>query len=160
MGSGKSVIGRKLAASLGLPFIDLDLEFESLYKITIENFFKKYSEDVFRNLESKVLRQTETLSEGIISTGGGTPCFHKNMEFINSNGTSIYLKASTEILLERILSSHKPRPLLMNLSKAKMLEKIDTMLNQRKKYYEEAKITVESNNCDINGLVEVLGTLK
>ena len=82
------------------------------------------------------------------------------MEFINSNGTSIYLKASTEILLERILSSHKPRPLLMNLSKAKMLEKIDTMLNQRKKYYEEAKITVESNNCDINGLVEVLGTLK
>jgi shikimate kinase len=156
MGSGKSMIGKKLAASLHFPFLDIDQEFESQFKISIDSFFKKYGENVFRHLESKILKQTAGINEAVISTGGGTPCFYENMKFINLQGISVYLKVSPESIQKRIKQSAKPRPLLMNLPDDQLLEKITTMLNEREKFYNKAKITIESENIELETLLTAL----
>jgi shikimate kinase len=159
MGSGKSMIGKKLAASLNFPFIDIDNEFESQYKISIDRFFKKYSELVFRNLESKILRQTSALDDVVISTGGGTPCFYNNMEFINQNGISIYLKVSPESIQRRIVNSTKPRPLLINIPDNQLLDRIKSLLGDREQFYNQARLTIESDNIELQAILSDLRNL-
>jgi len=128
MASGKSVIGRKLAHELGFSFIDLDEEFERKYRITISSFFQKYGEPEFRILEHKILLETKNIDNHVISTGGGTPCFHDNMTFIKENGVSIYLKVSTPTLIHRLVNSRKSRPVLKMSSPDEIELRIATLL--------------------------------
>ena len=156
MGSGKSMIGKKLAASLNLSFFDIDLAFESQYKITIDQFFRKYGEVVFRNLESRILHQTADLDNVVISTGGGTPCFHNNMEFITRNGISIYLKVSPETIRKRLSGSIKPRPLLMNLPPDQLPGEIEKLLKIREPFYTRASFTLESDSINLQAIIAAL----
>ena len=91
MYSGKTTIGRKLAECLDTRFVDLDQLFEEHYHTSIPLFFNRYGEDAFRKLEQLMLHSTHTLNHVVISTGGGTPCFFDNMEWINAHGISVYL---------------------------------------------------------------------
>lgn len=149
MGSGKSTLGYSLAESLGYELIDLDVEFESKYKISISDFFKKYGEPAFRELEHKLLNNFANGGGLVISTGGGTPCFHQNMEFMNRTGLTIYLKASPELLLQRIETSARKRPLFQLMKNNKPLQKITVHLQSRLSYYEQAKIYIDAANPDI-----------
>src|SRR5512133_3442701 len=92
MGSGKSTAGRELARLLGWSFTDLDTEVEKREGKTIRQIFAQKGEEYFRNLETKVLRDLNTLANSVISTGGGTPCHSDNMDFMLENGLTIYLK--------------------------------------------------------------------
>jgi len=85
MGSGKSRTGGEVAAKMDWRFTDMDDLFEEKYRISVLDFFEKYDENSFRNIERKLLHETILEDNMIIATGGGTPCFFDNMDFINNN---------------------------------------------------------------------------
>jgi shikimate kinase len=149
MGSGKSTLGQDLADTLGISWIDLDDEFELKYKIGISDFFSKYGENTFRELEHKLLKNLSLMPDLVISTGGGTPCFHGNMELMNHVGLTIYLSASPEILLSRIESSSRKRPLFLKMTDGDALQNIAHHLNTREFFYQQAKITINASKLDV-----------
>ena len=156
MGSGKSVIGRKLSAAMSYTFLDLDEAFETRYKINIHTFFQKYGEQEFRLLERKLLWETRTLENHIIATGGGTPCFFDNMDFIRNHGTAVYLKVSIPVLVQRLQNSRKSRPLLRGNTPESLEERILAILEKRVPFYERAQVIVDEENLDIPMLQRIL----
>lgn len=133
MGAGKSKIGKRLAAYIQHPFFDLDECLESHFKMSVKDFFLKYSEKTFRKAETYMLRNIKPESESVISLGGGTPCFHDNMEWIKSNGFSVYLKLNEKELFSRLINSKKNRPLLQK----KEMEKWPEIISKQLKIREE-----------------------
>ena len=91
----RSTAGKKLASLLGWSFIDLDNKIEEHTGKTIPELFSKYGEDYFRNIESEVLRNLKSQTNTVISTGGGTPCYENNMDFMLETGLTIYLKLNS-----------------------------------------------------------------
>jgi shikimate kinase len=152
MGSGKSTLGRKLSDALGIPRIDMDEEIESRYKICIPDFFRKYGEEAFRDVEHKILKEISSLPDVVVSTGGGTPCFHGNIDLMNIGGLTIYLSASPELILSRIESLAWKRPLFQQMNGDNSLQKITIHLKSREKYYQQATYTIDAANSDINEL--------
>ena len=102
MGSGKSHVGKKLAAALYAPHMDLDSLIESSTGMSIKEIFAKHSEAYFRLLERRALHNTAFGPKRIVATGGGAPCFYDNMDWINRHGLAIYLDATPQVLAERL----------------------------------------------------------
>jgi shikimate kinase len=152
MGSGKSTLGKDLAGALGISWTDLDDEFETKYRISIPDFFRKYGEDTFRELEHKLLTDISAIPDQVVSTGGGTPCFHGNMPLMNQSGLTIYLLASPELLLSRIGTLSRHRPVFQQMQGDNALQNLTRHLESRKPYYEQAKITIEAASPDIQDL--------
>jgi shikimate kinase len=145
-GSGKSTIGKLLATKLAYTFLDLDdlIQFET--KKTIENIFEKEGEDVFRKLENKYLKIAASRNHQVISTGGGTPCFHDSMDFIKNNGLSIFLYTPTEIITERLFNSDPTqRPMLKGKSKAELHDFLTGKLAERLPFYAKADFSIDTN---------------
>ncbi|MGC8865385.1 MAG: shikimate kinase [Bacteroidales bacterium] len=155
MASGKTYTGPKLAEALGYGFVDLDEMFEAQYRISIQKFFQKYGEDAFRPLESKLLHSTFQLSNHVISTGGGTACFFDNMELMNQQGLTVYLKQSAEALFQRLRLSRKPRPLIKDAGDEELRKQIENHLNERIPYYEKARIIVDAA-IEISKLTDII----
>jgi len=156
MGSGKSTLGRELSEALGISWIDLDKEFEKRYKISIPDFFKKYGENTFRELEHKLLSQISSIPDVVVSTGGGTPCFYGNMLLMNQSGLTIYLIATPELLLSRIGSSAWKRPLFQQMDGTNSLQKITLHLKTRLIFYEKAQLTVDATKPDVQELKNII----
>lgn len=111
MGAGKTVIGRKVAGILELPFVDSDNEIETVSRMTIPDLFATYGEEEFRALERRVI--TRLLEDGprVLSTGGGAFMSEEIRQAIATNGVSIWLKADLDTLMHRV-EKRKNRPLL------------------------------------------------
>ncbi len=154
MGSGKTTTGRRLAKKLGCNFIDLDEMIEEKYHITIPTLFDKYDEDTFRLLEKKTLSETFKTDNIVISTGGGTPCFFNNMEMINANGISIYLKMNSKSLINRLLNAKRKRPLITGKSPEELLSFVTSQLKLRETFYLKAKIIANGEESDIDWLAK------
>lgn len=107
MYSGKTTIGKQLAKKLNISFVDLDQAIEQRYHVSIPVFFNKYGEDAFRILERNVLEIVSDMDDVVISTGGGTPCFGDNMDFILSKGSVVYRKMTSAAILSRESRSKK-----------------------------------------------------
>lgn len=142
MGSGKSFTGQQLATALNLPFVDLDERIEQAEKRSIGQIFESEGEVYFRNLEAQLLRATAAEGPAVISCGGGTPCFHQNMEWINTNGLSIYLKASVPLLAQRLKKGQEHRPLIRGFNTTELEAFIAERLEQREFYYSQAGIII------------------
>lgn len=149
MGSGKTTVGKKLAVRLGYSFLDLDKKIENKYKISIPDLFTKYDEDIFRKLEQETLHDTINLTNTVISTGGGTPCFYNNMELINKHGLSVYLKMHPKSLCDRLIKSKKKRPLIANKSPKEIMDHITNHLSEREFYYNQSTMTIKGESLDI-----------
>jgi len=156
MGSGKSTVGKMLARKMDYRFIDLDAMIESNYRITIPDLFNRFDEAAFRKVEQATLKETFDFSGTVVSTGGGTPCFFDNMELINRNGTSVYLKMHPRSLFDRLMSSKKKRPLLEKRSREDILDYITGELEKRDEYYMQAHHIVKGENLDMNALLMIL----
>ena len=102
MGAGKTTMGKELSKQSGLSFIDLDHFMEGRYRKTVRQLFEEKGEETFRQIEKKALHEVADFENVVISTGGGTPCFFDNMAYMNSIGTTVYLKASPQGLSERL----------------------------------------------------------
>lgn len=154
MGSGKTTFGSQLSRRLHLHFFDTDTLIEHKFKVNINQLFKKYNEEVFRVVEHGVLLDTFKMDHGVISTGGGTPCYKDNMELINQHGISVYLKTAPEHIFERLKKSRKKRPLIAGLNKKELFEFIKMQINAREEYYNRAHIIFDPFKEDIEILIE------
>ena len=144
MGVGKTTAGRELAKSLDLEFVDLDHFIQTRYSKTISQLFEQFGEDGFREIENRILKEVADFENVVISTGGGAPCFYDNMEIMNNAGTTVYLKASPELLSERLDLCKEKRPLIKDKNKEELLLFIKENLNRREYYYSRAKIIFEA----------------
>lgn len=156
MGVGKTTLGKKLARRLGYSYIDTDKLLEHKYKISIDSFFLKYGEELFREFEYQCLTETFELKNCVVSTGGGLPCYYDAIERINENGTSVYLQMDAKAIYNRLINSKQKRPLVKNLSSNELLEYIIKKLDSRKEYYNQAHITVPGIDVDLGSLVSLL----
>ena len=147
-GSGKSTLGRQLAKSMGIPFVDLDLEIEKQENKRIQEIFTKHGEDYFRRLESSLLNQwASSPARFVMATGGGAPYFHQGMEIINKSGTSIFLNVSIEELVARTSKNHD-RPLL----KGDAEERLRALYEKRLPVYNTANIVVSGDKITLEDI--------
>ena len=142
MGVGKSTKGKKIASSLGETFIDLDKKIEAHEKKSIQEIFEKYGEVYFRKIESEVLLSI-TDDHVVIATGGGTPCYDHNMQFIKNSGISIYLKADPAFIFQRISRNPDKRPLLKGLDETQIKLFIAEKLEEREPFYLQSNLIFE-----------------
>ena len=143
MGSGKSSYGKELAEAMGLSFIDLDTEIEKQEKMTIKDIFNTKGEDYFREAEHKALLKTESSDNVVIATGGGAPCFHDGVLWMNGHGLTIYLKLFENELKKRIETGMESRPLLANIDAEGLDNFIYKTMKDRAYYYHQAKMVID-----------------
>lgn len=135
---GKSTFGRLIARQLNMSFIDLDHYIRQRFQATVEQIFARAGEEGFRKVESALLREAGQRNRIVMACGGGTPCFHDNMDYMNAQGMTIWLKASEEAIAERLENSRTVRPLFAGLSGVQLREKIRHNLAERTPYYSKA----------------------
>ncbi len=143
MGSGKTTVGKALSAGLDMPFYDLDWYIESRMRKTVKQIFDEQGEEGFRRIEHNMLHEVAEFENVIISCGGGTPCFFDNMDYINRQGETVYLKCSPEVLYNHLKMGKSVRPLLLNKTPEEVKLFIREQLAMREAYYTKAKHTVD-----------------
>lgn len=156
MGAGKTTAARRIANHLGWSVVDTDVLFEEKYRVSVNDFFHKYDEPLFRRLESEILRSTENMENTVISTGGGTPCFNDNMAWMNQHGKTIFLRISPQAALDRLLHSKRKRPLVESKTETELAEYINVHYASRLPFYEQAAIVVKAENLDVENLIRLL----
>jgi len=156
MGCGKTTAGKKLAQELNLTFLDLDFYIEQKYNKKIREIFENQGEDKFRQLEQSALISILESDNIIVATGGGTPCFSNNMELMNNNGYTVYIKLDPEKLAKRLETLDASRPLLKNKTGKQLLDYISDTLTVREKYYLQSKSIVDGNNINMCEIVKLL----
>lgn len=139
MGAGKTTVGKALAKDLGLMFYDLDWYIESRMHKTVAQIFKESGEEGFRRIERNMLHEVAEFEDVVISCGGGTPCFFDNMEYMNSQGQTLYLQASPEILAMHLRMGKSVRPLILGKTDEELLQFIMESLEKRDPFYTQAK---------------------
>lgn len=145
MGAGKTTIGRRLARKTGLTFYDLDRYIEARMHRTVVQIFADDGEEGFRRIESNMLREVGEFENVVISCGGGTPCFHENMDYMTARGDTIYLRATPDVLVAHLRMSHTVRPLLLGKSDDELRQHIERQLAEREPYYNRAKYCLTTN---------------
>lgn len=113
MGAGKSTIGRKVAAMLGLPFRDADTEIEAVSRMSVPELFEAYGETEFRDLERRVILRLLDDGPMVLATGGGAYMNAETRAAIAGAGISVWLNAELDVLMDRV-SRRQNRPLLKN----------------------------------------------
>ncbi len=160
MYSGKTTIGHKLAVQMGYRWLDLDQMLETTFHTTIPIFFKRYGEDAFRKIEQKLLHSTADLDDVVISTGGGTPCYFDNIQWMNLHGKTIYFDVSVDTLLRRAAQSKKPRPILTGMTEDERSQFIQQQLDQRLPLYQKAQIIFPADKPDLDQLVRLVTAVR
>lgn len=145
MASGKSTFGKRMAKELGYKFIDTDKEIEKQEGKSISQIFEEKGEQYFRTLEMKFLKEIAVNSEKtIISSGGGMACNQYRLNRMLKLGKVIYLEIDAKSVINRLQKAKQKRPILEGLSEKKLNKKIESLLNKRRKYYEQAHQTISS----------------
>lgn len=146
-GCGKSTFGRKVARELDLEFFDLDKEIINEEQMQITDIFESRGEDHFREIESRLLKDISLGNDNfIMATGGGAPCYHNNMDFMNEEGHTIFIDTPVEIILERLSSSGiSKRPLIKKMEQENLFDGLTEKLNKRLPFYRKAKVIFKYN---------------
>jgi shikimate kinase len=139
MGSGKSYWAERLKKKFKVPCYDLDALVEMMEERTIAEIFEEDGEEAFRNLETKMLRLFGEKKQFILSVGGGTPCFHDNMKWMNKNGTTIWLDEPANVLVERLINEKAHRPLIKEMADQQLESFLASKREERKEFYSQAK---------------------
>lgn len=162
MGSGKSTVGVSLAKQIGLPFEDLDDRITAIHKSSIADLFSKNGEMGFRKLEHETLLTTlSDTTPRIISLGGGTPCYHNNMNVINKTTPNVfYLESSPNELATRLFPFKNMRPIIAHSKDKEELKTfIAKHLFERKSFYTQAKHKINVDGISVDEVVAKLSVL-
>jgi shikimate kinase len=142
MGAGKSSVGRRLGARLGLPFLDADTEIEAAAGMTIPEIFARHGEPAFRSGEARVIERLLESGPQVLATGGGAFVNPNTRALIHAKGVSIWLKAEFDVLMRRI-KRRSDRPMLKTADPAATLQRL---MSERDPFYAEANLTIESRD--------------
>ena len=157
MGSGKSSVGRQLAASLNYKFIDLDQAIAQETGSSISDLFATKGEVYFRKMERKLLAKILTDSSNLVlASGGGTPCYGDMIQFLKSvASTTVYLKTSNEELTRRLFNERQQRPLIAHLNTELLLNDfIKKHLFERSYFYNQSDLKVATDSRSVEAIVE------
>lgn len=157
-GSGKSAVGRRLAARLQLPFVDADEEIERAAGKPIMDIFKDHGEAHFRNGERKVIARLLASPPQVLATGGGAFMVEETRDNVRRLGISVWIKAELQLLLRRV-AKRNTRPLLQGDPEGALR----ALMEKRYSVYATADITVESRDLPheaiVNEIVEALSKM-
>ena len=156
MGSGKSTTAKLIAENLGYEFADLDILIEQKEDMPITEIFAGKGEEYFRELESETLESILKRQELVVACGGGTACFHGNMQKMKSAGITIYLKVSPELLAVRLSSGHSNRPLVAGMQGRDLKNHIRKLLAGREGWYRQSDIVYNADNFNLQELVNLI----
>lgn len=148
MGAGKTTLGKAFARKLNVSFIDLDWYIEERFHKTICELFNGRGETSFRELEQSMLHEVGEFENVIISTGGGTPCFFDNMEYMNQHGQTVFLDVHPDILFQRLRITTQQRPILQGKTDEELRAFIVDTLNKRIPFYSQAHYHFSGDNLE------------
>jgi shikimate kinase len=158
MGAGKTTIGRQIASELSLDFFDSDHEIENRTGVTITHIFDIEGETGFRKRETAMLDELTNKKGIVLATGGGAILKAENRQFLMSRGTTIYLYANIDTLLERT-SKDRNRPLLQTGDPAAKLKELFEIRDPL--YRETADILIDTSKDSVRlALKEILEKLQ
>ena len=159
MGSGKTLVSKELNILNNFKIFDLDTEISKQNNRSITEIFKEKGEIFFRKTEKEVLEKILSTEKNIIlSLGGGTPCYYNNINRINEKTISIFLKTNVKTLAQRLSSEKDKRPLIQNISNEDLPEFIAKHLFERNPFYNQAKITINTDNLSAREIAEEILT--
>jgi shikimate kinase len=150
MGAGKSSIGKRLGARLGLPFVDADSEIEQAANATISEIFEKHGEPYFRDGERRVIRRLLDERPKVLATGGGAFIQPETRAAIREGAVTVWLKADRDLILSRV-RRRSNRPLLKTVD---LESRIDQLIAERYPVYAEADIHVQSRDVAHDVVIE------
>lgn len=148
MGAGKTTLGKALARALGVPFIDLDWYIEERFHKSIPQLFAERGEEGFRTLERNMLHEAGEFENVVISTGGGTPCFFDNMDYMNAQGATVFLDVPTDVLFRRLQGATQQRPILQGKTDDELRDFIGRALAGRLPYYTRARYRLDGSQLE------------
>lgn len=163
MASGKTTLGRALAERLpGRPFIDLDAYVEELEGLTLPEIFEQRGEAGFRASESRALRLVSSEADAIVACGGGTPCRRENMDLMLRTGTVVWLRASEETTVRRLLEApagQRPKIEKFRSDPAALLAEVRALTAARREHYSRAHAEFDSDRLETREEIEATASL-
>jgi shikimate kinase len=150
MGAGKSAVGKRLAAKLGVPFRDADEEIEAAAGSTVSEIFERFGEPAFRDGERKVIARLLGEPPHVLATGGGAFIDSQTRARIKADAMSVWIRVPLETLVARV-GRRDTRPLLRSGNPREILAKL---LTEREPIYAEADLVVDSENGPHSSAVE------
>jgi shikimate kinase len=156
MGAGKTHLGRLISEKLGIPFFDLDEQVVLHARKSIVEIFATDGEEQFRTFEKDVLHIiTEGYDQFVMACGGGSPCYFNNIEYMQqSGGTTVWINTPLEVIFNRLLKEKEKRPLIKELSDDQLKSFINKKFAGRRIYYEQADVTIDDENVELDKLIE------
>jgi shikimate kinase len=142
MGAGKSSVGRRLAARLGIPFVDADTEIEAAAALSIPEIFEKHGESYFRAGEVRVMARLLEAGPQVVATGGGAYMNEETRAAVKRRGVSVWLKADLDVLMRRV-RRRQDRPLLRQDDPEAVMRRL---IDERYPVYAGADLTVLSRD--------------
>lgn len=154
-GSGKSTIARRLTHGTGIRSVDTDKLVEQRVGASIADIFLYEGEEYFREAERSAIESIAAESDVIVATGGGLPTWRDNMEWMNDEGVTIYLRRTAEQILKRLSDyGRQKRPMFRGKSDEELLEFMRVHMAEREPYYNQAHIVIECDACSDDEAVE------
>ena len=148
MGAGKTTLGKAFAREMHVPFIDLDWYIEERFHKSVRELFVSRGEDAFRQLERNMLHEVGEFEDVVISTGGGTPCFFDNMDYMNACGQTVFLDVHPDILFRRLRVATQQRPILQGKTDEELRAFILEALEKRAPFYSQAQYLFDAGRLE------------
>ncbi len=153
--AGKTSVGRLLAKVLGMKFVDLDEVVEQASGCSIDEIVSRSGWSRFRALEQEAIKHTSRKDNLVIATGGGVVLQRENVEQLEANGLIIWLRASAEMIKERMVRDDREAIKRPPLSGKDSIEEIHRVLAERERHYQRAAdLIIDTNGMDIKQVVD------
>lgn len=153
-GSGKSTVGRLLAARLNAPFVDTDEAIVRKTDLPVAEIFARDGESAFRTRERAAVLDACRLSRGVVATGGGAPLDEGNWQAMHAAGATVWLDAPTEVLVERLRS--QPDAELRPLLQGSPVSRLETLRRERTAAYARADLCIDTRSHSPSEVVEMI----
>lgn len=153
MGAGKTTLGKAFAKAMNLSFVDLDWYIEERFHKTISQLFAERGEVSFREIERNALHEVGEFENVVIATGGGTPCFFDNMDYMKERGETVFLDVNQPVLFIRLKIASQNRPSIKGKSDEELKAFIATSLEKRLPVYTQAKYMFDGSKLETKSQV-------